>query len=108
MTSTPSVATLLEATSDGCRLLVRLTPKSSRDAIEEIELLADGRSCLKARVRAVPEKGKANQALLKLLAGKLGLPISALAISSGSASRLKTIHVAASPAEISRQLAHGS
>jgi uncharacterized protein (TIGR00251 family) len=108
LTTAPSVATLLEATSDGCRLLVRLTPKSSRDAIEEIDILADGRSCLKARVRAVPEKGKANQALLKLLAGKLGLPISALAISSGSASRLKTIHVAASPADISRKLDLGA
>lgn len=102
------MANFLEVTANGCRLLVRLTPKSSRDAIEDIEILADGRSCLKARVRAVPEKGKANQALLKLLAGKLGVPVSALAMSSGSASRLKTIHVAASPTEISRKLVPGA
>ena len=49
-------------------LSVRLTPKSSRDEIDGIGLLADGRSILKVRVRAVPENGKPNTALLRLLA----------------------------------------
>ena len=41
---------------DAVLLTLRLTPKSSRDAVEGIEVLANGRSVLKARVRAVPEE----------------------------------------------------
>ncbi|RWG37062.1 MAG: DUF167 domain-containing protein, partial [Mesorhizobium sp.] len=40
---------------DGIDLFVRLTPKAAVDRIEGIETAADGRSHLKARVRAVPE-----------------------------------------------------
>lgn len=96
---------LVEATANGCRLLVRLTPKSSRDAVEGIEKLADGRTFLKARVRAVPEKGKANAALVKLLAKALDVPASSIEIASGATSRLKSVHVAAAPAEIEARLA---
>ena len=52
---------LIEPSGEGCRLLVRLTPKSSRDGLDGIDTLADGRLFLKARVRAVPEKGKAKR-----------------------------------------------
>lgn len=96
---------LVEATASGCRLLVRLTPKSSRDAVEGIEKLADGRAFLKARVRAVPEKGKANAALVKLLAKALDVPASSIEIAAGATSRLKSVHVAAAPAEIETRLA---
>ena len=47
------------AREKGVVLQVRLTPKSSRDALEGVEVLADGACVLKARVRAVPEDGKA-------------------------------------------------
>ena len=49
---------------DGLEITVRLTPKSSRDALEGAESGADGGAWLKARVRAVPEDGKANKALI--------------------------------------------
>ena len=53
---------------DGCVILrVRLTPKSSKDAVDGIETTAEG-PALKARVRAVPSDGEANAALLTLLA----------------------------------------
>ena len=42
----------------GVVLAVRLTPKGGRDAIDGIELLADGRSVLKVRVRAAPSEGE--------------------------------------------------
>ncbi len=46
---------------DGVDLFVRLTPKAAMDRLEGMETAADGRSHFKARVRAVPENGAANQ-----------------------------------------------
>lgn len=77
----------------GIELFIRLTPRSARDALEGAEMAADGRSYLKARVRAVPEKGKANQALVRLVAAELGVPASAVEIASGGTARLKTLRV---------------
>jgi uncharacterized protein len=70
---------------------VRLTPKGGRDAVEGWASASDGKSHLKARVRAAPEDGKANAALIALLAKELGVAKSALAIASGDKARLKTI-----------------
>ena len=52
------------AHGDHVRLTVRLTPNGGRDAIDGLEAAADGEEHLKVRVSAVPEKGKANQALI--------------------------------------------
>ncbi|KFC63709.1 hypothetical protein FG93_05836 [Bosea sp. LC85] len=46
------------ATSEGLRLSVRLTPRGGRDEVDGIEVLADGRAVLKARVRAAPSEGR--------------------------------------------------
>lgn len=81
----------------GVDVFVRLTPKSARDAVEGVEVADDGRAHLKARVRAVPEKGKANQALVKLVAKALGVPASTVEIVSGDTARLKTLRIAGNP-----------
>ena len=78
---------------DAVLLTLRLTPKSSRDALEGVERLSDGRSVLKARVRAVPEDGEANAALLKLVAKALGLPVRSLSLASGASGRTKVIRI---------------
>lgn len=78
---------------DGVRLLVRLTPKSSRDAIEGAKPDSDGKVHLAARVRAVPENGKANKALEMLVAKTLGVPKSAVSVIAGHTSRLKTLQI---------------
>ena len=44
--------------ADGVVLVVRLTPRGGRDAIEAVERLADGRFVLKARVRAAASEGR--------------------------------------------------
>lgn len=82
---------------DGLDLFVRLTPKASVDRLEGVEVTADGRSHLKARVRAVPEKGAANAALERLVARALGLPASSVSVSAGATSRLKVLHVGGDP-----------
>ena len=52
------------ATPDGVVVACRLTPKGGRDAIDGAATLADGTRVLLVRVRAVPENGKANDALM--------------------------------------------
>jgi uncharacterized protein YggU (UPF0235/DUF167 family) len=89
---------------DGLDLFVRLTPRASKDAIEQVEATADGRAHLSARVRAVPEKGAANVALERLLAGRIGLPKSAVSVVSGSTARLKTVRLTGDPAALVRML----
>ena len=82
---------------DAVLLSLRLTPKSSKDALEGVETLSDGRRVLKARVRAVPEDGKANLALLRLLADRLDLPIRALSLATGATGRTKVIRIEGAP-----------
>lgn len=83
--------------ADAVLLSLRLTPRSSKDALEGVETLADGRSVLKARVRAVPEDGKANLALLRLLADQLDLPMRALSLATGATGRTKVIRIEGAP-----------
>jgi uncharacterized protein YggU (UPF0235/DUF167 family) len=90
--------------ADGVVLRLRLTPKAARDAIEGCETLADGREVMKARVRAAPEDGKANEAARKLLAGALGLSASRITLESGATARLKAFHLAGDPAAIEAAL----
>ena len=56
----------------GISVALRVTPRGGRDGIDGIETLADGRSVMKVRVRAIAEGGEANRAVTKLLAKALG------------------------------------
>lgn len=67
---------------------VRLTPRASRDGIE-----GEHAGALKVRVTAPPVEDRANEALRKLLATRLGVAISAVAIVSGAKSRTKRVSV---------------
>ena len=89
---------------DGVTLFVRLTPKSARDMIEGVEATDDGRAHLKARVRAVPEDGRANAALEKLLAKWLGLAPRDVTIASGATSRVKQVRVSGDPEALAIKL----
>lgn len=75
------------------RLIVRLTPKASADRIDGWEEDGQGRRYLKVRVRAAPIEGRANVAMIELLAKALGLPKSRLRLAGGDTSRLKTIDI---------------
>jgi len=80
--------------ADGILVSVRLTPRGGRDAIEGIASMADGRSVLRARVRAAASEGEANAALGRLFARLLRLPVNRIAIVSGASSRVKQIKIA--------------
>ncbi|HEX2537451.1 MAG TPA: DUF167 family protein [Pseudolabrys sp.] len=73
---------------------VRLTPKGGRDAIDGVETLADGRTVLKARVRAAPSEGEANDALCRLLAKALGVPPRDVSLTAGATARIKRLAIA--------------
>jgi hypothetical protein len=87
-------------TADGITLDVRLTPRSSRDAIEGVAWLADGRSVLKARVRAAPVEGEANEALQRLIAKALGIAPRHIELTAGAAARLKRLRIAGNGREL--------
>jgi uncharacterized protein (TIGR00251 family) len=69
-------------------LRVRLMPRAHRDAIEGVR---DG--LVLARVRAPPAEGRANAALVKLVAKAAGVPPSKVAIVRGHSAREKVLCV---------------
>jgi uncharacterized protein YggU (UPF0235/DUF167 family) len=90
--------------ADGLVLAVRLTPKGGRDAIDGIETMADGRCVLKARVRAAPFEGQANDALERLIAKALDVPARAVNLTAGATARIKRITVAGDAAGLAAKL----
>ena len=81
------------AVAGGVALVVRLTPKGGRDAIDGIENLADGRAILKVRVRAAPSEGEANEALCRLIAKAIGVPPRDVALVAGATARIKRLTI---------------
>jgi hypothetical protein len=78
----------------GLAVVVRLTPRGGRDAIDGIEQRANGQCVLKARVRAAPTEGDANDALIALLAHAAGVPPRDVALVSGATARIKRLTIA--------------
>ncbi|MAW88942.1 MAG: hypothetical protein CMJ42_20685 [Phyllobacteriaceae bacterium] len=91
-------------TGAGVDIFVRLTPRAAHDAVDGLGAASDGSVHLKARVRAVPEKGKANAALEKLVAKWLGVPVSTVSVTGGATARLKTVSVAGDSAALTRKV----
>jgi uncharacterized protein YggU (UPF0235/DUF167 family) len=72
---------------------VRLTPRGGRDAVDAIERRADGRTVLKARVRAPAFEGEANAALCRLVAGAAGAAPRQVTLVAGATARLKRLYI---------------
>ena len=70
------------------RLHLKVIPKSSRDRIAG--WVGDR---LKVQVTAAPERGKANEAVVDVLAAALGLPRARVRIVAGETSPLKTVEI---------------
>ena len=86
-----------EAAKDGLTLRLRVTPNASADRIEGIETRDDGGDVIRIRVRAVPDRGKANAAVIALLAKTLGVPRSDCEVVAGTTARLKTVRISGDP-----------
>ncbi len=95
------------AARDGVRLAVRVTPKASVDGITGVALDADGEAALKVSVNAPPEDGKANAALIKILARQFRLRQSDFAVVLGATQRRKLVHIAGDPATLLAAIEEG-
>jgi uncharacterized protein len=83
--------------SNGISIALRVTPRGGRDDIDGIETLANGRSVVKVRVRAIADGGEANKAVTELLAKALRVRKANVKILSGATSRLKQVAVDGDP-----------
>jgi len=90
--------------SDGISIALRVTPRGGRDDIDGIETLADGRTVIKVRVRAIADGGAANKAVTELLARALRVPKASVKILSGVTSRLKQVAVDGDPKSLGEAL----
>jgi uncharacterized protein (TIGR00251 family) len=90
--------------AEGISVALRVTPRGGRDGIDGLEKLANGRTVLKVRVRAIAEGGEANRAVTELLAKALGVPKARVRILSGTTSRLKQIAVDGDPRKLGEAL----
>ena len=84
----------------GISVALRVTPRGGRDDIDGIETLANGRSVVRVRLRAIAEGGEANRAVMELVAKALGVTKASVRVLSGTTSRLKQIAVDGDPAKL--------
>jgi len=76
------------ADSVGTVIKVKVIPRSSRT-----EILGKENDIYRMKLTAPPVEGKANKAVIELLAEKLGVPKREIEIVSGKTGRLKTIRI---------------
>jgi len=88
----------------GVMVAVRVTPRGGRDAVDGIEVLANGKSVVKVRVRVAAEGGEANRAVTELFAGLLRTPKSKVKVASGVTSRIKQIAIEGDPKQLGEAL----
>ena len=79
---------------------VRVQPRASRD-----EIVGEFQDALKIRLTAPPVDDRANEALRKLLAASLKVPLAAVRIASGERSRTKRVEICGVAAAAIRALA---
>jgi uncharacterized protein (TIGR00251 family) len=92
----------LEAVAGGTRVRLRVKPGARRDAIVGVH-----GGALKVAVNAAPEHGKANDAVIALLAARLAVPRSSVVIVAGASSQDKVAEIALETGAVARLAAAG-
>jgi uncharacterized protein (TIGR00251 family) len=82
---------------EGLLLKVRVTAKSQCDGLPGVYHAADGAAALSVRVRAAPEQGRANRAVIETMAIAFGVAKSTISIRAGESGRNKTVLIAGDP-----------
>lgn len=83
----PTAAAIRALADSEGRLALRVTPGARTEALEILD------AKLVAKVRAKPQDGAANKAVLKLLAKALGIGVSRLRLLRGETSREKLVQI---------------
>ncbi len=100
----PALKSPFEAVAEGLRVALKVTPKAARAGITGVDADPAGRAVLKVRVTEAPEGGKANLAVVKLLAKAWKLPKGALKVTAGARDRRKTLLIAGDPDALAPRL----
>ena len=98
--SADAAETCWQASTTGIRLKLKVQPKARRNAIDGAMADAEGGAVLKLAVTAPPEDGKANQAVIALLAKELGVAKAAISVVAGATDRRKLVEIRGNPAEL--------
>jgi uncharacterized protein (TIGR00251 family) len=94
----------LAVAADGVRVRLRVQPRARRDRVDGLIAEADGGLAVKLAVTAAPEDGKANDAVIGLLAREWGVARSTIDVVVGAGNRCKVVHVQGQPAELALRL----
>lgn len=90
----------LGRTCEGTRLSLRVQSRAARS-----EIAGRHGEAIRVRLAAAPVDGAANEALIRFLAERLGVPRAAVSLARGHAGRDKIVHVAGlPPEEVARRL----
>ena len=87
----------------GVIVYFRLIPKSSKDAVNGLQITAEG-PAFQARVRAIPEDGAANAALELLVSEWLQVPKRSVRLATGGKSRLKSVTISGDIEQLDQRL----
>ena len=99
------IGTIMRAGQKGhVDLLVKLTPNAASDTIIGVVDTAGSEKRLAIKIRAAPEKGRANLSLIAFLANRLGMPKSALSIAAGTTHRQKTVRITGNRPKLVKKL----
>jgi len=103
MSSSPDVA-CAHAVAGGIRLRLKVQPKARHEGIAGLTPDPDRPDstgwALKLSVGAPPEDGKANAAVIALLAEALGVAKSAISVVSGATGRRKLVEIRGEPTDL--------
>lgn len=89
-----------QAAATGIRLKLKIQPKARRNAALGTMPDAEGGLVLKLVVTAPPEDGKANAAVIALLAKELGVAKAAISVVAGATDRRKLVEIRGDPAAL--------
>lgn len=103
MASDPALSAFTR-TVDGVHVRLRLTPKAAANRITGLHKNEQGQAVLKAQVTTAPEGGKANAALVKMLAREWKLAKSSIEVIHGATDRNKTLLVTGDAEQVLKYL----
>ena len=79
--------------SENKAIAVRLTPKASKNRVGDVRQLPNGEEQLMVYVTAPPDDGKANEAMISLLAKHYGVAPSRVTLVRGATNRNKLVRI---------------